>query len=331
MSEIKVSIIIPVYNVENYIEECLTSVIRQEGTDEIPLECIIVDDRGPDRSMEIARRVVSEYSGPIRFKIITLEKNGGLSAARNSGIHEAAGDYLFFLDSDDVIAPHCIRSLWSIVGKHPGVDIVYGQTVSFPDADFNSGYLNLHNGSEVDYSDKIEIVRDAHLRLPETAWNRLVRRRFILDNKLYFKEGIIHENTYWQLASYTYVKSFACDFSSQPTYLYRQREGSIMDTADNLTRCRRLSAIIKENIAKYTAWDAPLCKYLSNYLFSFRFHTQQLPEEQCRKIYREDIAFFRRQPQAQSPRLRLLFAYMALPRPLMRVRLLYSLIDRIKH
>ena len=91
-----VSIIIPTYNVESYIKECLDSVAAQTYCG--AMECVIVDDCGKDGSIEIAKEFIANYYGDIDFRIIHRKKNGGLSAARNSGIEEVSGDYIFFLD-----------------------------------------------------------------------------------------------------------------------------------------------------------------------------------------------------------------------------------------
>ena len=99
----RISIIIPVYNVELYVEECLQSVANQTMTEGI--ECIIVDDRGQDNSAAIAKQYIDSYKGDIRFTFIQREKNGGLSAARNTGIEAATGEYVYFLDSDDYLVP----------------------------------------------------------------------------------------------------------------------------------------------------------------------------------------------------------------------------------
>ena len=111
----KVSIIIPVYNVELYIAECLQSVMNQ--TYQGQLECIVVDDCGTDRSMEIVARMIAGYDGPIEFRVLHHEKNMGLSCARNTGIDAVTGDYVFFLDSDDWISYDCIDYLVSLVNK----------------------------------------------------------------------------------------------------------------------------------------------------------------------------------------------------------------------
>ena len=91
----KVSIIIPVYNVENYLVRCLDSVTAQTCQD---IECILVDDCGNDHSVQIAEDYIQTYQGPIVFKFLHHTKNRGLAAARNTGIDAATGDYLFFPD-----------------------------------------------------------------------------------------------------------------------------------------------------------------------------------------------------------------------------------------
>ena len=99
----KVSIIIPVYNVSAYIERCVKSVMKQTYSGDI--ECILVNDATPDDSIDIAKRLIADYNGPIQFRILNHEHNKGFSATRNTGIDAATGDYLYFFDSDDEITP----------------------------------------------------------------------------------------------------------------------------------------------------------------------------------------------------------------------------------
>ena len=109
MQDIKISIVIPIYNVAPYVEECIQSVMNQTWKGK--LECILVDDCGTDDSMKVATEKLKEYEGNIDFRVIRHERNRGLSAARNSGIDAVTGDYVYFLDSDDEITPDCIDLL----------------------------------------------------------------------------------------------------------------------------------------------------------------------------------------------------------------------------
>ena len=105
----KISIIIPIYNVEEYITECLQSVMRQTYKGEI--ECILVDDCGTDNSIAVAERHIADYKGPIEFRVLHHVRNRGLSAARNTGTDAATGDYIYYLDSDDYISDDCLEVL----------------------------------------------------------------------------------------------------------------------------------------------------------------------------------------------------------------------------
>lgn len=91
---IKISIIVPMYQVEQYLAICLKSITDQTMTDGV--ECILVDDCGSDRSLFIAKDFIEHYQGNVLFRIVEREKNGGLSAARNSGIDVASGEYVYF-------------------------------------------------------------------------------------------------------------------------------------------------------------------------------------------------------------------------------------------
>ena len=118
----KVSIIIPVYNVELYILKCLESVAAQTMSEGV--ECILVDDCGKDNSVRIAEDFIRCYQGNIEFVLLHHEHNGGLSAARNTGVRAAKGEYVYFLDSDDEIMPNCMELLYSRVEKYGTVDLV---------------------------------------------------------------------------------------------------------------------------------------------------------------------------------------------------------------
>ena len=105
----KITIVIPVYNVERYIEDCLSSVAAQTYKEEI--ECILVNDCTPDDSCTVIDNFIKKYNGNIEFKLLHHNKNRGQSAARNTGIDAATGDYVYFLDSDDEIVPDTIELL----------------------------------------------------------------------------------------------------------------------------------------------------------------------------------------------------------------------------
>ena len=111
MGEELISIIVPVYNAEQYLGDCIKSVLKQTYTH---FELILVEDGSTDNSREICRRVGMD---DIRISLVRQERNQGVSRARNAGIEAAKGKYLFFLDSDDTIHPRLIETLYKIMEK----------------------------------------------------------------------------------------------------------------------------------------------------------------------------------------------------------------------
>ncbi len=266
--KIDVSIIIPVYNVERYIAECLDSVMAQQTACHI--ECFVVDDCGTDNSMSIARELIGNYRGQIDFNIITREKNGGLSAARNSGISAARGKYIYFLDSDDVITPDCIDSLMDRAKRHPSAQIIVGNFQTFPQRDVYR-HLSLEGKKFPDYSDDVRWIRSIFLsKFPVTSWNKLIKRNFILQNNLYFKEGILHEDNHWQAQAYHMIESIAV--VNRVTYLYRMREGSITAGPDsNRKRLNNMRIILDEMFSKKVAWDKGWAEWVYYSLSDLKF------------------------------------------------------------
>lgn len=220
----KVSIIVPVYNVSEWIEDCLSSVIKQTYPS---IECIIINDCSPDDSIDKAIRFIGDKSSNIEFKIIHHNKNMGLSAARNTGIKHASGDYLFFLDSDDEICPDTIKEMMGRALEDDS-DFVVG--------DFSVIGENTQLSSSV--SQKLLTVKEKRLGTNEKisrsffrnewyvmACNKLVKRSFLEKYNLYFPEGLLHEDQLWSLK----LAGCACTMSAYPfvTYIYKLRGNSI--------------------------------------------------------------------------------------------------------
>lgn len=216
----KISIIIPIFNVEPYILECLESVANQTVHDSI--ECILVDDCGTDNSVDIAEHFLSSYEGSINFSLIHHQRNGGLSAARNTGVRASKGHYLYFLDSDDTIKPNCLELLINMAEKY-SADLVIGS--------YDTGDSRMNLFDKIDYPkfiDNKKIVKQMLLNydmLPVTAANRLITRELLIQNDLFFKEGIIHEDNYWTYFLAKFVNKMA--ICKEKVYNYRLTPGSI--------------------------------------------------------------------------------------------------------
>lgn len=229
----KISIIIPVYNVEQYIERCFLSVVNQTY-DNSQIECFFIDDCSPDNSKLILEELIQEYQGEIDFKIISHKNNIGLSGARNTGITNAEGKYIYFLDSDDDINSDCIFKLVEIADNYPNIDFVQGSAVWIEDDlhDYKKSAVSVlpHIPPYIGIREELQKHMLFDKDIPVTAWNRLIRKEFILKNDLFFKEGIIHEDNAWNLKAFAKVNSVC--FSSYTSYNYYINTGSITTNPD---------------------------------------------------------------------------------------------------
>ena len=233
----KISIVIPVYNVEPYIEDCLKSVAEQTYKGDI--ECIIVDDCTPDGSCAIIEHFINEYNGSIDFKLLHHSVNRGLSAARNTGIDAATGDYIYFLDSDDEITPDCIELL-----AEPLIKIAYNFVIGdYKGIGGNDEIAKLLLGEGA-------IINNHNIRKQffwgqwyMMAWNKLCNLDFIRKEGLFFEEGLINEDNLWSF-------KVACTANSmyvikKETYKYNVRSTSIMGYINSVKTAHAYTTIAR--------------------------------------------------------------------------------------
>lgn len=222
-----VSIIIPIYNVSDYIEDCLSSVINQTYRN---IEILCVDDRGVDNSMEVVRQYAKLDS---RIKIIQNKSNIGLGATRNVGIRGVSGDYIFFLDSDDYISIDAIETLVSASAR-TGADIVYGGSKAFlsgrtvSDTQYietlNNNFLKTPTLTTQIFP---ELYYSALNTIPCVAWGKLYKTSFIHSNQLFFVEQkVLHEDNGFHIKSLSCQPKLQC--LPKQLYQYRIRTESIM-------------------------------------------------------------------------------------------------------
>ena len=213
----KLSIIIPVYNVEPYISVCLHSIFDQDASDDY--EVILVNDGTQDRSMEIAREICF---GRANVTIIDQE-NQGLSAARTRGLREAKGEYIWFVDSDDKIEEGALRGISEILLHHPAIS-----TLMFP-LYWTYEYKPQSNRKDITAADGIISKKDIFTKDSYEIWGtpRFVFSKKILQNStLFFPVGLLHEDEYFnRVLIYLSTNIY---FTSQTFYHYRIRSNSIM-------------------------------------------------------------------------------------------------------
>jgi glycosyltransferase involved in cell wall biosynthesis len=225
-----ISILIPVYRVEKYIERCLRSVMKQTYS-ALPVECILIDDCGGDSSMQIAMQLINKYVGPYSFRIIDNGQNKGLATTRNNGLKAAQGKYIFFLDSDDSIVPDCLETLVAALDVHPEADVVIGN------AYFTKAKC-LFNNQDIIPKGVVpkELLIEAFFRgkIQETVWNMLIRADVVSANDIRFADGMILEDTVW--AYRLYQAAHEVVIVPKTTLIYEDNPTSIMNTRQKTYR-----------------------------------------------------------------------------------------------
>lgn len=239
MVSLKVSVIVPVYNVSEYIVRCWDSIKNQSYKN---LEVLFVDDCGTDDSIaKLEACIASVEEGDV--KILHHARNRGLSAARNTGLEVATGDYVYFLDSDDDITSDCIKSLVAPLSERK-YDLIIGDYTVVGEG----GYLPL-NMSEGAVETNDEVMRTyAAGDWYVMAWNKLCRREFLLENKLFFKEGLIHEDVLWTFKVACKVENLYV--VKKPVYNYYVRSSSIM-TSMSIEKDVNIYVDVFDNISSF--------------------------------------------------------------------------------
>jgi len=221
---VNISIIIPIYNVEKYVLRCLRTIVGQD-TDVCTIQCILVDDCGTDGSMSLVRDFISSYSGDVQFVILKHDTNRGLSAARNTGLRAATGDFLLYVDSDDGLADNCLKLMADELEQHQETDVVMGNIYVCKS---QSPFMPTTGNVRV-ISDKREAFADLFaMRLNNSACNKLVRRELIMKQQLFFQDGLLYEDLLWNYRLFSVMTSIVV--MPQVTYIYENNPVSIVNT-----------------------------------------------------------------------------------------------------
>lgn len=222
---IKVSIVIPVYNVEKYLRDCIESVINQTEKD---IEIICIDDGSTDNSLKILEEIAAEEG---RMKIFHNDENKGLSHTRNKGLGAAKGEYIYFLDSDDMITPRAMEELYDIALTQQTDVLLFETELKFETEllkekfynyqyQWNGSYNEISNGRNV----FIELMRnkDWICSVPRQFW----RRAFLIEASLKFHEDILHEDQIFTFQ--TLLKAERVGVLKKKYFIRRFRKNSII-------------------------------------------------------------------------------------------------------
>lgn len=257
MKEIIISIIIPIYNIENYINECVNSILEQTFK---KYEIILVDDGSTDKSPDICDKLARENKS-IR---VVHKENGGLSDARNAGINSAKGKYLMFVDGDDLLYNKtCLEKIEKELGTS---DILqYKMVYYYPNNKFIElkDIVNIEN--ENSFEDKLyKLICNGEISI--SACDKIISREYLLKNDLFFEKNLISEDVHWSLN--LYINKPTIKVLNSPIYVYRKkRENSITNT---------------KNKEKTIKSELKILAYWYNYDYS---------NEKIKKIYYSYLAY----------------------------------------
>ncbi|MBQ4560865.1 MAG: glycosyltransferase family 2 protein [Clostridia bacterium] len=223
-----ISVIIPVYNVKEYLEKCVESVIDPDFND---YEIILVDDGSTDgASGELCDKIAAKNPELIR---VIHQENRGLGGARNTGIREAKGEYLFFPDSDDSVVPGTVSLLAAKI-KHTNADII-AFNIMTDDGNGNRTPV-VSNYIESDKPFKLSEKPEYLLSLPN-AWGRVWRKSLFIDNNIEYPNKVWYEDI--RTSTKLFAKAESIVTIPDRLYIYLQRQGSIMRSS-NLERNREI-------------------------------------------------------------------------------------------
>ena len=269
---IKISLIIPVYNVEKYLEKCLSTCVNQDiSIDEY--EIIIVNDGTKDNSLNI----VYEFEQKYRNIKVYSQENQGLSAARNKGLSLAKGEYVWFIDSDDWIKTNCMRRITDLCRSN-SLDAlaISAANVIEDNIEKRSKYITneIHSGKEVLRKGVMTVCA------PFTIY----KRSFLLEYELFFKQGIFHEDSEFTPRAYYFIKRIL--FLDDICYFVRQNPTSITRTPnpkkafDCIIVAKSLS-VFSEDIDKNlkTQYNNLISLYLNNSLYNTFVMTKEKKNE----------------------------------------------------
>lgn len=273
MKKIKFSIIVPAFNVEEYIERCINSILSQDYD---YFELILINDGSTDNTLEVLKKYKNN-----KLKIFS-KKNGGLSSARNYGILKATGDYIWFVDGDDYIEPNSLVKIANIISKN------FSDVICF-EYNIVTTSRKIHFHERRIYGD----VRDFPL-ISVSACTKVFKRELFVKTKALFCEGILYEDL--ELIPYILCISEKIYFFSEALYNYVQRENSIMNSKklyndkkddkfvalDNLITKFKKLGIYEKYI---TQLEFLVIKHLLFvYLYEISIYSNKMFKRKCKKV-----------------------------------------------
>lgn len=290
MTIMKLTIIIPVYNIKEYIERCVLSLGNISDTQ---IEILMIDDGSTDGS-DIVCDKLSQTNKSVK---VIHQKNMGLSEARNTGIKNASGDYIFFVDGDDYLSDGAIGYILNAINTYSDIYII--------------DHANIYEGIKKEIVEKkfkpnVSVMSGSEVLAMNgavSAWSSICKRTFLYDNDLYFTPNLIHEDFEFSIRLYSLAKSV--EHLSVPIYNYVcDRTGSIMNSKNIKSAIGyATSAVLTRNFIRMHSFNKKQIRIISDVVsIGFTFSTERidlLSKESEKKIvldfYRnnlKDIIYF---------------------------------------
>lgn len=280
----QLSIVIPVFNVERYINQCLDSLIN---LDDLEYEIIIIDDGSTDNSRSIINSYCLQYSN---IKLLT-QVNQGVAAARNFGIHSSKGEYILFIDSDDyLLNPFSVSAMYK-KAKNRNIDILIGNGMYIRDSE---NYRVIHSNKDIFFErqlsavDYLKEVLAKKVYIP-VVWLNMYKRELFFNNNCFFKSGRLNEDEDFSLrillgaqSIYIYPECF---------YAYRLRDGSLSKQYDKTENSRHLIKTCSELADSFEEInDKQLKRLLLDYLATLYINAIEMGN--IKKIETKDFKKF---------------------------------------
>lgn len=227
-----VSIVVPVYNVEKYLKRCIDSLKSQTYNN---IEILLVNDGSTDTSLSICEKEAIDDN---RIKVIS-QKNGGLSDARNTGINNATGEYICFVDSDDFVNEYYVQLLFeNLLETNSDISVC---NYMYIDENDKTWMRKEKNNKEYSNIDAVKDVLSTKQDTEVMAWNKLYKKELFTKNNIYFPKGKIHEDNFTTYKLYYYANKIS--LINDKLYYYYQRTDSIMGQKFNTKRLHILEAV----------------------------------------------------------------------------------------
>ena len=290
MSDALISIIIPVYNVEQYLYKCLQSVVNQTYKN---LEIICVNDGSTDNSINILEEFAQKDT---RVRIIT-QKNGGLSNARNTGIDNAAGDYIMFLDSDDWCDIYTVEKLYKNILEN-NTDFSICASVLFDDETkkyktdsyFAMSYLSGFTNKRLNFNN----INKRFFNLPVMAWGKLIRTNIIKDNNLRFIEDVAFEDNPFFMDLFFASKNFSILMDELIYYRINRNGSDTQSQGEKYFDFIKHWEYKKNKLQKYNKFEEIKDEYWNTTINAFYQRFSQIKDELKADFYNKFVEFLKR-------------------------------------